>query len=713
MRPDQDGSGSSNPSFDDPLFQALQELDPATSDTAPVLGSDRHLTILEHAMSTPTGNTDPGGARITPLPHGSRPDPDATDLDAQSTYPSAPISGRRGPGRLAVGVAAILATVAGGFAFNTLTQPDGSTTPEAAVEALFDAIDDEDIIGVVEALEPNERKIVRPSLERLSEELERTGVVSGDLDLGGVEGIDITVDELDLRASYLGDDVATVQVVGGTIASSGNVDELPLGRVVKDLVTNDAQYDVMLDSNEPADLSGIQLVARRVDGSWHVSLLYTAAELIRTDMDPQPDPPSYGRGIAPRGADSPEAAVRELVDAGVAIDTRRMIELMPPGEGDVFHDYGPILIEEFADTDPVDFEIETLDLEVTERSGNTAEVAATQLRVHNTSGGDTYSVVYDGECTVTTLTYQWSSGYEDESGTYVEGPDEGSETESYDSCDPNSAMGGILLMPLLFDVGGITVHTVEHDGLWYVSPANTILDTVLDTFAEYDADQFEADIRAMNSPWLSYSDEYWTACGVERPAEDVDLDTGYQALEDCWNALPEDYAGSYHTGGGGPFGLFAFFAIGSMRMESSESYSSVGQAIEGGPYPGEECYVLDQATPESRDDVISCLEGLAAEGEVDPREVQGYRCSVVFDDLYGDGSGEPTLAEQEEADRAWQDCMGELVRPFEDGGGATQTTVVDPMPEGAGDGDSSGWDTTETTVVGSPVPTPAPVSPQN
>ncbi|MEZ5183863.1 MAG: hypothetical protein R2702_18600 [Acidimicrobiales bacterium] len=57
-------------------------------------------------------------------------------------------------------MAGVLVIAALGFAAVELAAGDGASSPEGAVEALFRAIDQEDAIGAIEALEPSERRLL-------------------------------------------------------------------------------------------------------------------------------------------------------------------------------------------------------------------------------------------------------------------------------------------------------------------------------------------------------------------------------------------------------------------------------------------------------------------------------------------------------------------------------------------------------------------------
>ena len=84
--------------------------------------------------------------------------------------PSRPTSGRSRPAAVrgdgsAVAVAGVVALLAAAFGVASLAQGDGAASAEGAVEDLFDAIADEDAIGVMQAITPAERSVLRPAVE--------------------------------------------------------------------------------------------------------------------------------------------------------------------------------------------------------------------------------------------------------------------------------------------------------------------------------------------------------------------------------------------------------------------------------------------------------------------------------------------------------------------------------------------------------------------
>jgi hypothetical protein len=79
-------------------------------------------------------------------------------------------------------------------------------------------------------------------------ELSRLEVLSEDVDLGSVSGVELEVEGLELESEELGEGVAVVRVVGGTITSTLDPEEVPIGDFVRDLMEdpeNEADLDVV------------------------------------------------------------------------------------------------------------------------------------------------------------------------------------------------------------------------------------------------------------------------------------------------------------------------------------------------------------------------------------------------------------------------------------------------------------------------------------
>lgn len=421
---------------------------------------------------TPEGQDRARGA--TDGPTGERPSGGAETHGTSLPPYTPPSGGRRGLAFVALGVGAVLAVVAGVFAVGAIADDGAPETPEAAVEAMFAAINDQDVLGVLDTLAPSERELYQPFLEDMVGELQRLGVVSDELDLGSVRGVDLQVDGLELESSTLAPGISVVSVTAGTITGGVDPAQVPIGSFVRDLL-DDPEAGVELqpftDTGPLVEDQPIDLVVIDDDG-WHVSLHYSLAEAVRSEAGaPLPD---FGNGVAPEGAETPEAAVRALLQAAVDLDVRRVIALTPPGEMSALHDYAPLFLGDVEDAvdelgSSFDVAIDSLDTDVA-RDGDTATVAVSGFAVSGVLEDASFEVSYADGC------YQV---------TY--------EGESEEVCPETSGPGGEGGATIAEDLldAQLGVVTVERGGRWYVSPVRSTFQVLLAVVGAVDRSDLE------------------------------------------------------------------------------------------------------------------------------------------------------------------------------------------------------------------------------
>jgi hypothetical protein len=446
---------------------------------------------------------------------------------------------RRGGGVVAVAVGVVAALVAATFAVMSLGAGGGSDSPEAAVERLFAAAADEDLIGVMEALTPGERSALLPGVEGIAAELQRIGVLSGDLDLTGVGGLDIEIEGLALEPTELGAGVSAVRIVGGTITTSTDPAAMPLSAALRRLIEEEEEDLEPTSSTEDLAEADAVIVAVDHGDGWHVSPFYSIAEAIRAETD-QPVP-AFGQGVRPEGAASPEAAVRALVEAGTTVDLRRAIALLDPEEMRVLHDYAPLFLDEIEDElaevrSSLDITLDRLDLD-TETDGDTASVVIRGIAVSGEHDGESVGVDFDGDCFSMTV-----------------------DGEVEEMCSDEMA-------ELTGDAGGapaeMGITVVRRDDEWYVSPVRTGIDGVvrllesIDDSALDDAESMEdlawsllsGGALGMMNPMapIMGTGGFDTGDGTHRPitssewkCEDETVDCDPEDMEDLWDDMPEE-----------------------------------------------------------------------------------------------------------------------------------------------------------------------------
>lgn len=422
-------------------------------------------------QATPPGSIPPPPGAVPPPPPPPPPPPMPPAPTAYEPMPEPPpsIMVKRGfAGRLGAGIIG-LAVLGGGLAYAVSQSGSGGggSSPEAAAQALFDAIAAEDVLGVLDVLPAGERRAFQGPLESMAEELGRLGVVGDDLDLGAVGGLDLEFEDLTFETEELGEGISSVRLSGGTAIASVKPGELPIGDELREVIEDVTGEPVEIepveeerDTIEPGE-GDFEMVAVEEDGTWRISLFYSIAEAARTSAGLEA--PDFGAGVEPAGAESPEAAVDALLRAAVEEqDLAAVIALLPPDEMAALQDYAPLFIDEAQaglDEAAGDFsaEITDIELEATE-DGDTASVAVTAFEVEATVDGRPMHASFDGEC----LAY--------------EGPDGEAEEQCADDMAGLGALGDILRTDEAQMAGATAVRV---DGEWYVSPSRTMLDSVV------------------------------------------------------------------------------------------------------------------------------------------------------------------------------------------------------------------------------------------
>ena len=378
------------------------------------------------------------------------------------------------PRRPAAYVAVVVGLVAmvGGavfFARSLGSAEGGADTPVAAVQRMFDAIADEDALGVLETLLPSERDQLRESLQDITKELSRLGILSKDVDLGSIPGIELDFTGLTFSSQQIASGVSTVRLETGKSTSRIDPARSPIGDFLRPLLDEEAKEVV----EGTDDLSNEDVFFTTVEegDKWFVSLWYSVAEAARQEVG-APVPP-FGNGLAARGAPTPEQAVEEMIRAVVLLDVRRMIELTPPVEARALHDYAPLFIEQAeagAREARKHYDVEVSTLNLTGRvNGDRALVKVSEIEFDAAIPDLGVSVKYDGECVT------------------IRG-------EVFGFAEPERQCGagfapatGLPGVPTP-EIGFVAVR--EH-GLWYVSPTRTLLDGLLGTLRVLDRSDLE------------------------------------------------------------------------------------------------------------------------------------------------------------------------------------------------------------------------------
>lgn len=313
-------------------------------------------------------------------------------------------------------VVALVALVGGGVTWLALSLTGGSSgsaSPGEAADVMLTAVQEGDLVGVMDSLAPGEAAVLSDLVSDYVDELKRIEVLDSSADASNVSGLDLeATEELkfdDSKALKINDHLTMAALTDGTLQFRGTFSEIPFAQSFKDAVfPPEVQAELESENpNETIDIGEqvratgqpIYIATVEVDGEWYPSLFHTIAHYILVDEGEQ-WPTSSTPAV---GADSPKGAIEALVEAIRTTDAQKVIEILPPDEMAVLHDLGPLLIEQAnADSDSqndLPFQITKLETEESEVSGGTRSTI-TGIEASFTEDGETHAVSYsqDGDC---------------------------------------------------------------------------------------------------------------------------------------------------------------------------------------------------------------------------------------------------------------------------------------------------------------------------
>ncbi|MCB1001317.1 MAG: hypothetical protein KDB40_18640 [Acidimicrobiales bacterium] len=311
---------------------------------------------------------------------------------------SAAASRQDGRHRQTAGIGATVAALVGAIGFTAVALNGagtaGAETPEDAVRSFLEAAEAEDVLGMIDVLDPAEVPALRSAVERGREDAVAGQLVGEEFRLDGVAGVDIEVADLALTTQPVIDGVVVVRPTG-SLSWSFDPTAFPFGDELAPLVTD---LTASSGAGEIDDLwSDAMLATIERDGRWYVSAGFTVAELIRSATDAAPP----GAPLVPAGADTPEAAADLFWQRMLDLDLTGAFSLAAPGEGDALLAYGPQVADAASDaladmrTKGFDLSIEVDEYDVT-GLGARRSVAATGFTISGTfASPETFGVYFD------------------------------------------------------------------------------------------------------------------------------------------------------------------------------------------------------------------------------------------------------------------------------------------------------------------------------
>lgn len=436
-----------------------------------------------------------------PPPPGAAFDPDQILLDPAEVMTTETTSSSGIGMRVVAGIVGLVLLVGGiGFAVANLGEDDGS--PEEAVDEFFAAIADEDVLGMLAALDPGEREAMLDPLQDFVAELERLEVLDPSFALDGVDGFDLEFRDLTYRTEEVRDGLVRVHLVTGTVTYAFESAEFPVGDFVTDTLERfEVDWDI---SESDADAIAAEdddafLAVRNGSDGWRVSIGYTIAEQARREALLAPPDPALG--LVALGAETPEGAVEGFLRAATILDVEGMVARLSPNELRALHEYWPLVYDDDAVPAPeelgVNITLDRIDLR-SDVDGDTALVYIDGFDVRVEADGMVFGLdVGDGCFEITgdldalevpeefrgplcqddidDLFEEFNAQFEQS----VDGTGIGQLADGFPEIDPSR-------QPDL----GIVTHRV--DGGWYLAPMSTSMQTTVAALSVIDRAHLDA-----------------------------------------------------------------------------------------------------------------------------------------------------------------------------------------------------------------------------
>jgi hypothetical protein len=381
-------------------------------------------------------------------------------------------------GAAAFGVTRIVSDSGGG----------GAATPEEAGLALLTALENEDVLGIMDVLLPGERETLKDPLVDLTDELSRVEVLSADASLAHVAGVDIELHDEQVKVERTNvDDIVNLEL---SARGSGTIDgeQLPLGDLVKDNLPDDVDLSDLDASGQPDDeLESFPITAVEEDGRWYLSVFHSIAENARRSAEPPVDIPA--QGVTPTGGDSPEDAADAFLDGVQKLDLEAIIASLNPDEFQALQRYAPTFLDDAqASLDQAVADegvtVKVADPEYTvSGSGDTRSLSIDYLKVDVTAEKETVTVEYEDGC------WKMSGGGENVNSCDLAG-DTSTLDDMFDDPEPVKALLNTIQQSFSdYENPGFIVKRV--DGQWFLSPVATLSEQLLAGLRALDRDEIE------------------------------------------------------------------------------------------------------------------------------------------------------------------------------------------------------------------------------
>ena len=356
----------------------------------------------------------------------------------------------------------------------------GAATPTEVAEKLVKAIEDSDVLGVIDLMHPGERELLQDAFLDGAKELDRLGVIKKSSESQSTKLSEFRIENLEIRERCVSDDICNISLTGYI---SGDVDgQTPLGEVFRnsstfeDLETVEDLIEEVTGSRDSSireDFEDITFTTIKFEGRWYASIGFTVAELIRDDSSTL----ETDSGLLPFGKESPEEAVDAFFRSIEIFDVRGVVEQLDPREFSPVQRYAELFVkslnrniqDEISDTD-FDWDITKLTTEVVKKSSSSAQVRIKDFSIR-IEERDYYEGRTEIEIDVT------HSGDDVRLLVSANGDSEQYQLRDFINDEISKSIVESDYEKFLKTFMSFTTH--KREGKWFVSPVSSVLNTVL------------------------------------------------------------------------------------------------------------------------------------------------------------------------------------------------------------------------------------------
>jgi hypothetical protein len=398
---------------------------------------------------------------------------------------------RRSRGKVIGGIVAAGALLAAGtFAVVSIGgngNDGGASTPEEVGHQLITALDNQDVLGVIDLLLPGERETFRQPLTDMVENLRRLTVVAPSASMSSVGGVQLDFSGVTVRAQETTAADITDIFLSGTATASIDGAKVPIGPLLIDEVF-DGKRPNMDVAAKTQTFNDTRLASVQRNGRWYLSAFYSVAEGARNSKD------LPAAGIAAKGASSPSGAVDQLLTAVADQKVSDIIASLDPTEAEALQRYAPLFLDDAQkalDDAKIVWSITDRSYDVS-GSGSRRTVIPTALKFsfEQGEGSTKVAVTLDGTCV------SFSDGTTDKKICQKDVTDIDSLFQQLGVDNAPLKKFFTTVASAFADVKPVGLAVHEVGGAWYVSPLRTGFDVYNSVLGALTSDELTTIIRA-------------------------------------------------------------------------------------------------------------------------------------------------------------------------------------------------------------------------